>query len=86
MTIMESRLNEFIKFKLEFFKPMAGVCDSDFSFKPQGNQTEVTWSMSGKNNFIAKAMCLFMNMDKMIGGQFEQGFVTLKSVVASAKK
>lgn len=36
--------------------------------------------MSGKNNFIAKAMCLVMNMDKMVGGQFEQGLAQLKSV------
>jgi hypothetical protein len=41
--------------------------------------------MSGKNNFIGKAFCLFMNMDKMIGGQFEKGLTDMKAVVESGK-
>lgn len=86
MTITGSKPNESIQFKLEFFKPMAGVSDTEFTFKPQGNQTEVTWSMTGKNNFIGKAMCLFMNMDKMIGGQFEKGLADLKSVAETPAK
>jgi hypothetical protein len=87
MTITESRPNELVQFKLEFFKPMAGVCDTTFTFKPSAGQTEVTWTMSGKNNYVAKAMCLFVSMDKMVGGQFEQGLATMKSLVeADAKK
>jgi len=84
MTIAESRPNELIRFNLEFIKPMAGTSTSEFSFKPQGNLTAVTWSMSGKNNFIGKAMCLFMNMDKMVGGQFETGLTALKSIAESS--
>jgi hypothetical protein len=83
MTITDSRTNESVKLKLEFFKPMAGVSDAEFTFKPQGNQTEVTWSMSGHNNFVGKAFCLFMNMDKMIGGNFEKGLADLKAIVES---
>lgn len=86
MTITESRPNELIRFNLEFFKPMAGTSTSEFTFKPEGDQTVVTWSMAGKNNFIAKAFCLFMNMDKMIGGQFENGLANLKSVAEAAAK
>lgn len=86
MSITDSRPNESVKFKLEFFKPMAGVSDADFTFKPLGNQTEVTWAMSGRNNFIAKAFCLFMNMDKMIGGQFEKGLADLKAVAETEAK
>ena len=86
MTITDSRPNELVQFKLEFFKPMAGTSDAEFTFKPEGNQTTVTWSMSGKNNFIAKAMCLFMNMDQMIGGQFEKGLAAMKSVVEAAPR
>lgn len=85
MTITGSKPNESIQFKLEFYKPMAGVSDTEFTFKPQGDQTEVTWSMSGKNNFIGKAMCLVMSMDKMIGGQFEQGLADLKKIAESGK-
>jgi hypothetical protein len=83
-TITGSRAHELVQLKLEFFKPMAGVSTAEFTFKPQGNQTEVTWAMTGKNNFIAKAMCLFMNMDKMIGGQFEKGLAAMKAVAENA--
>ena len=80
MTITESRPAELVRLKLEFFKPMAGVSTAKFTFKPEGRQTTVTWSMTGKNNFIAKAFCMFVSMDKMIGGQFEKGLADLKSV------
>jgi len=84
-TITEIRANELVQLKLEFFKPMAGVSTAEFAFKPQGNQTEVTWAMTGKNNFIARAVCMFMNMDKMIGGQFERGLADLKSKAEAGK-
>lgn len=80
-TITESKPSESVRLKLEFFKPMAGVSDTLFTFKSQGNQTEVTWDMTGKNNFIGKAFCLFVSMDKMIGGQFEKGLADMKVVV-----
>jgi hypothetical protein len=86
MTITESRPSDLILIHLEFFKPMAGVSLTEFTFKPEGNQTVVTWTMTGKNNFIAKAMCLFMNMDKMIGGQFEKGLAAMKSIVEATPK
>ena len=86
MTLTDSRLNERVQFKLEFFKPMAGVCQAEFTFKPDGNQTVVTWSMEGRNNFMAKAVSLFMNCDDMVGGQFEQGLANLNSVLTSMTK
>lgn len=86
MTIIDSRPSEAIKLKLEFLAPMAGAADADFTFKPEGSATRVTWAMSGTNNYIAKIFCLFMNMDKMIGGQFEQGLGDLKKVSESAAK
>lgn len=81
MTITESRPNELVRFKLEFLKPFKGTNTAEFTFKPEGNQTVVTWSMSGKSNFIAKAVGLFMDFEKMVGGQFEQGLANMKSVV-----
>ena len=81
MTIAESRPGELVRIKLEFFKPFAAVNDTVFSFKPSGEGTTVTWTMSGKNNFISKAMCLFVDMDKMVGGMFEQGLAQMKTVV-----
>ncbi|HEX9784847.1 MAG TPA: SRPBCC family protein [Opitutaceae bacterium] len=84
MTITECRPHESIRIKLEFFKPMSAVNVTGFAFKPEGNRTTVTWSMSGRNNFIAKAFSLFMNMDKMVGGRFEQGLNSLKAVSESS--
>jgi Polyketide cyclase / dehydrase and lipid transport len=86
MTLTESRPSDLIRIKLEFFKPFAGTNIAEFTFKPAGNQTAVTWSMAGKNNFMAKAIHLFMNMDKMIGGQFETGLAQMKSIVEAALK
>src|SRR5262245_31424922 len=60
MTITESRPNELIRFNLEFFKPMAGTCVAEFSFKHEGNQTTVNWSMNGRHNFLGKAICLLI--------------------------
>ena len=84
MTITESRPNDLIWVKLEFFKPFSGNSLAEFNFKPEGNQTVVTWSMTGQNNFMAKAIHWFMNMDKMIGGQFEKGLVQMKSVAEAS--
>jgi hypothetical protein len=67
--------------KLEFFKPFAATNTAEFTFKPAGDGTAVTWSMSGQNNFLARAICVFVNMDKMVGGMFEQGLAQLKTVV-----
>jgi Polyketide cyclase / dehydrase and lipid transport len=86
MTITESHPSELIRIKLEFFKPFAGNSVAQFTFKPEGDQTVVTWSMAGENNFMAKAIHLFMNMDKMIGGQFEKGLAQMKSIVEAVPK
>jgi hypothetical protein len=84
MTITESRPSDLIKIKLDFTKPFEATNTTEFTFKPEGNQTMVTWSMFGTNNFIAKAFCLFNSMDKMIGGQFEKGLAQMKTVAESA--
>jgi hypothetical protein len=81
MTITESRPDEFIRFKLEFLKPMAATNTAEFTFNSENDQTTVTWCMYGTNNFMGKAMGLIMNCDKMVGGQFQQGLEALKSVV-----
>ena len=80
MTMAESRPNEVIRITLEFLKPFAATSTAEFTFKPQGEQTVVTWSMTGENNFIAKAVHLFMNMDTMIGGKFDEGLAQMKAI------
>lgn len=85
MTIVESKPLELVRLKLEFYKPMPGESDVQVSFKPEGAGTTVTWAMSGANNFASKAICLFMNMDRMLGGQFEKGLADLKAQAESKK-
>lgn len=80
MTITDSRPDELVRFKLDFLKPFQASNVAEFTFKPEGNQTFVTWSMSGKNNFLFKAVGLFMNCDKIVGNQFERGLANLKSL------
>ncbi len=86
MTITESRPSDLIRIKLEFLKPFAATNTAEFTFKAEGQHTVVTWSMSGKNNFMAKAACLFVSMDKTLGGYFEKGLAQLKSVVEGAPR
>ncbi|MBM3601700.1 MAG: SRPBCC family protein [Alphaproteobacteria bacterium] len=86
MTILESRPGELVRIKLEFFKPFTATNLAEFTFRPQGSQTEVTWAMTGSKNFMVKAVHLFMNMDKMVGGMFEQGLTAMKSVSEAAAK
>ena len=86
MTLTESRPAELVKIRIDFVKPFAGTSTSEFNFKPAGNQTAVTWAMSGQRNFLEKAMCLFVSMDKMLGGEFEKGLAQMKSVAEAAKK
>ncbi len=86
MTITDSQPSEQIGIKLEFIRPFAATNATLFTFKPQGDQTLVTWSMTGQNHFCAKAFCLFMNMDKMIGGDFEKGLAEIKAVAEKATK
>lgn len=81
LTITESQPGELVRMKLEFIKPFAATNSAEFTFTPEGDQTKVIWSMSGRNRFMAKCMGLIMNCDKMIGGQFEQGFANLKAIV-----
>lgn len=87
MTIIESRPNELVRYRLDFVKPMESTSTSEFAFKPEGDQTIVTWAMSGTNNFVGKAFSMVVDCDKMIGGYFEKGLATLKSIAeAEARK
>jgi hypothetical protein len=86
MTVIESRPSALVKFKLEFFKPFKAVNTAEFTFTPEGNQTLVTWSMYGPNNFVGKAMHLLIDCDKMVGSQFEKGLADLKALAETGSK
>jgi len=81
MTIMESRPGKRILINLEFLRPFRATNTAEFTFKPSGSDTEVTWAMIGKKNFVFKAFGLFMSMDKMVGKDFEKGLAQLKAIV-----
>lgn len=80
MTITDAQAPSHIGIDLEFIKPFAAKNRTEFDFATSGNTTAVTWSMKGKNDFMGKAFGLFMNMDKMIGGDFERGLADIKRV------
>ena len=80
MTITESRPSELVQLRLEFIKPFTATNTTEFTFQPQDGKTLVTWTMTGKNNFMAKAFSLFMDCEKMVGPDFEKGLANLKAV------
>jgi hypothetical protein len=84
MTILDDRMDEFIRIKLEFLKPFAATNTAEFTFTPDRGHTIVTWSMTGTKNFLMKGLGLFMNMDKMVGGDFEKGLAQLTALAESA--
>ncbi len=86
MEILESKPNELIRIKLDFIKPFPSTCDTVFAFRPDGSNTFVSWTMTSKKNFIAKTFHLFVNMDKMLGGDFDKGLASMKSVVEGKAK
>ncbi len=86
MTILESRPNEKVVFRLDFERPFKATSNAEFTFTEKDGQTEVTWVMTGKNNFIGKAISLFMDCDKMVGGDFEKGLAQLDAAVKATVK
>ncbi len=86
MTITDSRAPHSVTIRLEFIKPFAATNTSQFDFAPSGSGTQVTWAMSGRNNFTSKAFSVFMDMDKMVGADFERGLANLDTVTAAAAK
>ena len=86
MTIVESRPSDLIRVKLDFVKPLAGTSVAEFTFRPEGDRTAVTWTMTGEKNFVAKAIHLVLSMDRMIGDQFEKGLAAMKTVAEAAPR
>jgi len=66
---------------LDMIEPMQGHNIVEYTLEPNGDSTSVTWSMTGKNSYLGKIICTFINMDKMVGGDFEAGLANLKALV-----
>jgi hypothetical protein len=85
MTITKEDAPRELGIELEFLEPMASTADTTFTLTSQNSeQTQVTWAMAGKNNFMGKVFCVFMDMDKMIGADFEKGLAQLNAAAKSA--
>lgn len=84
MTILDSQPDQHVAIKLEFIKPFASTNDTRFTLTPSGSGTRLTWSMDGKNTFVTKAFTMFMDMDKMVGKDFEQGLASIKGLAEGA--
>lgn len=80
MAITESRPHELVRIKLDFVRPFESTCTTEYTLKPEGNGTAITWSMFGVNDYFSKAFCMFMDMDKMVGKDFEKGLAQMKAV------
>ncbi|SDJ11376.1 MULTISPECIES: SRPBCC family protein [Bradyrhizobium] len=80
MEILESAAPSKIVIQLDFFKPIEGHNTAEFTMLPQGDGTHVIWLMHGPASFMNKLMQVFMNLDRMIGKDFEAGLVNLKNV------
>jgi hypothetical protein len=78
MEILDASAPSKIVIKLDFFTPFEGHNTAEFTMLPQGDATSVTWLMHGPAPFMSKVMQVFMNMDNMIGKDFEMGLANLK--------
>ena len=82
MTLVESHPSDRIRIKLEFLKPFKATNTAEFTFQSEGGNTRVEWAMTGANeSFMSKAFCMVMNMDKMVGKDFEKGLASMKETV-----
>jgi hypothetical protein len=80
MEVLESLPASKITIKLDFFKPFEGHNTAEFTLDRKGDVTMLAWAMFGPSPYMSKVMGLLINMDRMIGGQFETGLAKLKSI------
>jgi uncharacterized protein YndB with AHSA1/START domain len=80
MEITESRPSSRLILKLDFLAPFKAHNMTEFTLSPSGAGTTVTWVMTGPNSYMGKVMSLFMNMDQLIGKDFEAGLANMRAV------
>ena len=80
MEILEASSPSKIVIKLDFLKPFEAHNTAEFTMLPRGGATSVAWVMHGPAPFMSKVMHVFMNMDRMIGKDFEAGLANLKTI------
>ncbi len=83
MEIIESVPPSRVVIKLDFIKPFKANNTAIFTLEPRGEATHVNWAMQGPNLFVSKLMSVFMNFEKMVGRQFEEGLANMKAAAES---
>ncbi|MGQ0651736.1 MAG: SRPBCC family protein [Betaproteobacteria bacterium] len=79
MEIVEAAAPSTLRVKLDFLKPFEAHNVAEFVLSPAGGSTDVTWAMYGPSPFMSKLIGVFMNMDRMVGRDFEAGLGSLKA-------
>ncbi len=85
MTIIDSSPPEKVGIQLNFIKPFKAQNTATFTLAVQGEKTSVTWALDGPQQFMNKLMGLFMNMDRMVGKDFETGLASMKSLAENER-
>ena len=80
MEITESTLPSRIQLNLDFTKPFEAHNIVEFTLEPRGGATIVTWAMHGPTPFLGKVMHVFIDVDRMVGADFETGLANLKTL------
>ena len=80
MEITDTSAPSKIVIKLDFIRPFEGHNVAEFKMEPNGGSTNVIWTMNGPVPFLGKIIHVFLNMDKMVGGDFEEELRNLKSL------
>jgi len=86
MTLTRSISNERVAIRLEFSRPMAATNQVEFVFQASGDDPRGVWGMDGQNGFLGKLISLFLDMDRMVGGDFEAGLAALKDAAEADAK
>lgn len=80
MEIRESVPNAKVLSSLDFSRPMVAHNFAEFTFRPEGGGTVVTWAMYGPSPFMSKLFTTFISMESIVGKQFDEGLANLKRV------
>lgn len=84
MEIHHADTPSMIDIRLDFLRPFKATNDTQFHMIDEGDETLVTWKMTGPVPFPAKIMHLFMDMDRLVGNDFEKGLGRLKAIAEKA--
>jgi uncharacterized protein YndB with AHSA1/START domain len=79
LTITDTVPPSKVTIALDIVEPFAAHNIVEYTLESVGDATQVTWSMTGQSPYIAKVICLFMDMDRMVGKDFEVGLSNLKA-------